>query len=460
MEEPFVMVNLSETALVVKSNPIMEGRFPKSLTPREMDLLTTLFTAVDPKSGDFSTIRIQIRDLIKLFGLENSNSAYERIAEISKQLLTRVVQIRDKEKNTLTQFQWLSHAEYIYNEGYAEYRFHDKLKPHLIEFSVYAKYVLGPFLALDSFYAKRIYELVIQYRNTATGNPKRWERKLTLEELRPLLGLEKGEYAKYANFKMRILEISRRQITERTDITLEYEEIKIGRGVGAIRFIATENNRPTDILHDPTLARLAGRLMGHGVNEDTARDLVREFGPTDPAWMAEACDNLERRMKGRKGEKPDNPAGWLIAEIRRGRPQMSLFEQEEREARERAKRSDTRRSEIDATLEPARAAYREARRAKVVEYGGQVDAMPKPARVALHDAFRDHLAKQPGGAIFAPRFVGGQSWTDAGILPHAVAFLREQFDDFDLPATEQDYAESNGLPNYAELMAEKKRLES
>lgn len=460
MEEPFVMVNLSETALVVKSNPIMEGRFPKSLTPREMDLLTTLFTAVDPKSGDFQTIRIEIKDLIKLFGLENSNSAYERIAEISKQLLTRVVQVRDKEKNTLTQFQWLSHAEYKYNEGYAEYRFHDKLKPHLIEFSVYAKYVLGPFLALDSFYAKRIYELVIQYRNTATGNPKRWERKISVEDLRPLLGLEKGEYKKYSHLKIRVLEISRRQITERTDITLEYEEIKIGRGVGAIRFIATENNRPTDILHDPTLARLTGRLMGHGVNEDTARALVREFGTDDPAWMAEACDNLETRMKGRKGEKPDNPAGWLVSEIRRGRPQMSLFEKEELEARENTKRATNRRAEIEAALEPVRTAYREARRAKVAEYGGQVDAMPKAARLALHDAFRDHLAKQPGGSIFAGRFVGGQSWTEPGTLPYAVAFLREQFDDFDFPATEQEYAEANGLPNYSELIDEKKRLES
>lgn len=459
MEEQFIMVNLSDAALVVKSNPIMEGRFTQSLTPREMDLLTTLFTAVDPKAVDFAMIRVQIKDLIKLFGLENSNSAYWHIAEISKQLLTRVVEVRDKERNTLIQYQWLSHAEYHYNEGYAEFKFHDKLKPHLLEFSVYAKYVLGPFLSLDSFYAKRIYELVIQYRNTARGNPKRWERTISLVDLRPYLGIKKNEYEKYANLKMRVLEHSRIKITDRTDITLEYEEIKLGRRVDSIRFIATENDRPADILHDPTLARLAGRLVGYGVNEEASRSLVLEWGQSDPAWIEEACESLERRLKG-KGAKPENPAGWLVAEVRRGRPQLSLFEREEQEKREQARKAEARKAEIEATLEPLRTSYREARRAKVAEYGGQVDAMPKAARVAVHDAFRDHLAKQPGGSIFAGRFVGGQSWTEPGTIPHAVAFFREQYEGFDFPATEQEYAEANGLPNYAELMEEKKRLES
>jgi hypothetical protein len=458
MEESFVTVSLNDATLVVKSNPILEGRYPKSLTPREMDLLTTLFSSIDPKAEDFITIRMEIRDLIKLFGLENSNSAYADIARISESLLTRVIQVRDKERNTLTQFQWLSVAEYHYNQGFAEYRFHDKLKPYLLEFSTYAKYVLGPFLSLDSFYAKRIYELLIQYRNTGRGAPKQWERTITIADLRAFLGMEKGEYLKYANLKMRVLEISRVQITERTDITLEYEEIKTGRRVTAIRFIATENERPTELLHDPTLARLAGRLMGHGVHEEMARSLIMEFGSMDTAWIAEACDNLESRMKGRKGEKPDNPAGWLIAEIRRGRPQLSLFEKEEREKRDIEKRDASRKAELHAIIDPIRKAYQEARRAKVAEYGARVDAMPKPARVALHDVFREYLKGQPGGLIFAPRFVGGQSWTEAGTLPHAIEFLREQFDDFDFPESEKLYAEANGLNDYDAIIAELKRL--
>lgn len=459
MEENFVMVNLSDAAFVIKPNPIMEGRFPRSLSPREMDLLTTLFTAVNPDSGDFATIRIPIKDLIKIFGRENSGSAHEDIARVSESLLTRVVQVRDKENNTLTQHQWLSRAKYHYNEGYAEFRFHDDLKPFLIEFSVYAKYVLGPFLALDSFYAKRIYELVIQYRNTARGEPKRWERTIPLAELRAYLGIEKSEYIRHANFKMRVLEISRRQITERTDITLEYTEHKTSRKVEAIRFIATENNRPSDMLHDPTFARLTGRLMAFGIKEEAARELVREWGSSDPAWIADACDNLEQRMKGKRGEKPDNPAGWLVAEIRRGRPQLSLFEQEEKERREQAQKLEARKTELAALLEPIRKGYSAARRSKVAEYGERADAMPKAARIAMHDAFREYLQGQPGGSIFAPRFVGGQSWTEQGILPHSVAFLRDQFDDFDLPENEQRYAEANGLPNYAELVAELKRLE-
>lgn len=450
MEEPFVMLDLQDTALVLKSNPILEGRYPKSLTPREMDLLTTLFTTIDVKSGELATVRIRIRDLIKLFGLESSNSAHSDIVRVSENLLSRVIKVYNKEENTLTQHHFLARAKYFYNEGIAEFKFHDELKPYLVELSVYAKYVLGPFLALDSFYAKRIYELLIQYKNTARGDKKTWEREFTILDLRGYLGIEKAEYAKYSHFKARILETARRQINDRTDIHIEYNEVKMGRKVSSVQFLVTLMERPAEILHDPSLARLAGRIMSHGVAEEKARELVQKCDQELIAW---ALDELARRLKG-KAEKPTNPAGWLVKAIEEDyRPQRSLFQVQEEEQRGEAARKQARIRELEETKQRVGKGYT----AYVVgQIRAVIEGLERNERIDLEHNFTEALRN--GGSFVASRFDGGQSWyAEPLVRPHAIRFLSERRAEF-RPISEAEYAKGQGVEGYEDLVKEYQKL--
>lgn len=457
MEDPFVMVDFNDTALVIKSNPIIEGQYPKSLSPREMDLLTTLFTSIDVRSGQISTVRVRIQDLIKLFGLENSNSAYSRIAQYTENLMSRVIKIRDKKRNTLKMFQFLSVARYMYNEGYAEFKFNDELLPYLIELSEYAKYVLGAFLALDSFYAKRIYELVIQYKNTGVGNPRTWERTISLADIRLCLGIEKGEYEKYSHLKSRLLETARTQISERTDIHLEYEEIKLGRRVDAIRFIATENRQPPDLLRDPARARLAGQLMSCGVAEASARELALNRSDDLIVW---ALDELGRKVK--KGEKIDNPAGWLVEAIENDwRPQQTLFDQARMTRQSEADAAAAKRQARIAEIEPIVKRVRSGYVAQVNEtIRAYIESLTRDDRITIEREFGEYIKRQKGSSFVSTRFDGGDTWySDRLVRPFSLRFLVEDRKYISI-MTAEEHAKSIGVDGFGDLDAEYTALTS
>lgn len=56
-----------------------------------------------------------------------------------------------------------------------------------------------------------------------------------MQELKGLLGVE-GKYEDYRNFKKKILEVLKKEITKHTTISVEYKPLKKGRSVVGIRF--------------------------------------------------------------------------------------------------------------------------------------------------------------------------------------------------------------------------------
>ncbi len=57
-----------------------------------------------------------------------------------------------------------------------------------------------------------------------------------LDDFRFKLGLAEGEYAKMANFKVRVLDTALNQINELTDIIASYEQHKSGRVISGFSF--------------------------------------------------------------------------------------------------------------------------------------------------------------------------------------------------------------------------------
>jgi hypothetical protein len=460
MEET-IMLKLDENALVVKSNPLLEGRFPKGLTPREMDLLTVLFTTIDYKATDLSTVRISIKDLIRLYGLNESNSAYESVAEVSERLLSRVVKVKDKKSKTLTQYQILSRAKYFMGEGVAEFRFHDELKPYLLDISEYAKHVLKPFLAIHSGYAKRIYELLIQYRNMASGSDRTWSRTISMTDLREYLSIEKDDYQKQSHFKSRVLDISRDQINERTDISFEYEEIRMGRRVDSIRFIVSENTKPvrTSLIIDENGVRVdsphLSRLIIHGVNESVATRLVANHSPEVIAYN---ITQLERNLKAKRGKKIENPAGWLVEAIESDRgEQQTIFDQQQEAEKKATAEAARKKKERISELEPIVTKIRKGYGAHVNNaICSVIDSMTKNDRITIEMAFYEYMKNQKGAKIFVSRFDGGdgKAWfADPMVRQYGIKYLSDHCPDF-MIFDKTAFAKRHGVENFEELEKE------
>lgn len=107
---------------------------------------------------------------------------------------------------------------------------HPELKPYILDIKQrYTKYFFKSITGLNSIYSMRLYELLKQYefRNS---------RSFNLEDLRFLLNITEGKYAKYTDFKKRVLLSSQKELQEKTDITFDFEEIRERRKVVRIDF--------------------------------------------------------------------------------------------------------------------------------------------------------------------------------------------------------------------------------
>lgn len=146
---------------------------------------------------------------------------------------------------------------------------------------------------------------------------------------------------------MRVVDMARREINAKTDILFDYQEIKEGRKVVALRFTIARNARadkPDPLRDDPRLARLVTRLTAHGMAEEAARAIVQAHEPELVEW---ATSDLARKLKAK--EAVENPAGWLRKAIEEDwRPQPTLFAQEQAQARKSERQAERVRLDQEA----------------------------------------------------------------------------------------------------------------
>ncbi|MEW9139553.1 replication initiation protein [Bacillus wiedmannii] len=231
-------LQIKENNIVSKSNTLIEANSRLNLVEQKM--LLCLASNIEPSDRDFKTYTFPIKQFHDLLGLSGSTK-YTELSKITKELLSKVIEIKVGEE--LIQVSWLSSAIYNKNKGTIDLRFDPLLKPFLLELSSkFTSYRLANVVKLKSTYAIRIYELLKQYENIK-------ERIISIENLRYYLDAI-DVYPNYANLKQRVLKPSQKELNQKTDISFEFEEIKLGRKVQKIRFIIrSQKKKDVDLVH-------------------------------------------------------------------------------------------------------------------------------------------------------------------------------------------------------------------
>lgn len=125
---------------------------------------------------------------------------------------------------------WVDKIGYIDDLGCVELVFASDVIPLITRLEArYTEYELKQVVGLQSEYAIRLYELIIQWRSVGKTN------LISLVELREKLGLV-DEYKRIEAFKRRVLDLAVKQINEHTDITVDYEQHKQGRVITGFTF--------------------------------------------------------------------------------------------------------------------------------------------------------------------------------------------------------------------------------
>ncbi len=128
---------------------------------------------------------------------------------------------------------WFSYSNYIGNYSTLELRFNPDLKPQLLLLkNNYTKYILKNICSLNSPNAIRIYELLKQYEYIGC-------RTIETIELKSMLGIQ-NKYKNFNDFKKYVIIPAQKELLK-TDILFEFEEIKKGRRIDALKFNIFKN---------------------------------------------------------------------------------------------------------------------------------------------------------------------------------------------------------------------------
>lgn len=229
------------TDLVVKSNSINEGFI--DMTKLQYKFTLYAISKIDKSDKkDFRKVCIHESELKELLEWKGEN-LYEYLKGFEDELLTKKLRFYSVDGERVN-INWFSYTKYNPKEGSLEIAFNHDLAPYLLDINIpYTKYLLDNVISLSSKYSTRIYELLIQ--DKFKGNLS-WERTISLEDLRKMLGIPDDKYPHYANFKRKAILQAQKEFIENpdTDITFKFEEIKRGRSVIAIRFLARYKEKP------------------------------------------------------------------------------------------------------------------------------------------------------------------------------------------------------------------------
>lgn len=214
--------------IVKKSNALARARWSAE-SVWEPRLVALLASKVRTDDTDFHVYEIPIQDVMP--ERERGGKDYREIEAVVDKVMSRVLTIRDDVGRGWTKYNVFSRCRYRPKDGILELGFHPDLRPHYLNLQThFAKYNLLEFLMLPSIYSQRVFEFLKSWDD-------KQETEISLADLHELLDVPESFRKDFRQLRIRVLEKSYKDIHNHTSLHYEWEPIKKGRSVVAIRFI-------------------------------------------------------------------------------------------------------------------------------------------------------------------------------------------------------------------------------
>lgn len=226
------MPNL-ERAMVYKSNSLVEASYRLSVAEQRILLACISQVRRDEFITDEVMYSVSAQDIAKLAETDG-NTAYRDLKEAALRLKRREIRIELEPNGTSKRKQilvcgWVQTIMYMENEGRVCLRFNKDMLPYLTKLTAqFTKYRLKAVARMDSAYAIRLYELLIQWREVG-------ERNVSVEWLRETFHVG-DKYPAIKDFKKWVIEPAVAQINEYSDLWVKWEQRKTARNVTHLLF--------------------------------------------------------------------------------------------------------------------------------------------------------------------------------------------------------------------------------
>lgn len=228
--------------LVVKDNALINASYNLELVEQRLILLAIVEARTSGKGvTPNNSLTITANSYMNHFDT-NRNTAYQALKDACNNLFERqfsYIETNTKGNKEVVRSRWVSEIRYIDNEASVKLIFSPTVAPliTLLEKN-FTSYELEQVAQLNSKYAVRLYEIVIAWHSTGKTP------MIAIDELRNRLGVLDDEYTVTADFKRWALDKPIKQINEKTEINLSYEQHKQGRKIVGFTFTIKQKSKP------------------------------------------------------------------------------------------------------------------------------------------------------------------------------------------------------------------------
>ncbi len=242
------MPKLNRNNLVAQGNKMIQGRY--SLTLNEKLLLQAMVSLINPKDQEFKDFCVTLDELCNILNVDRK-SATREFKKTSNKLLKRIIEI-EKPNGGWEGFQWVSHASV--EEGSVRLRFHDKLKPYLLDLKKsggFTQYRLWNVSGFRSNYSIRIYQLLKEHY----GKKIYTFEFATNDFKKMMLGVNSTKYKQFKFFRINVINIAQKELSEKdkatglykSDLGFDFTTRRTGRKISHLIFtIKTQQTKPIE----------------------------------------------------------------------------------------------------------------------------------------------------------------------------------------------------------------------
>jgi len=289
----------TDDRLVYQHNVITSGRYDYSACM--LDILFMVLSCLEKEKLEYT---IHTHDIEEITGRKWN---YKQLRDATAEIGSRLFEIETPE--VYRQLWLFEYVDYMKGTGSFKIKINESAKPYFFDLkNNFTALQLKSVLNCSSKYAKRLYAIARQWRSVGT---KRFE----IQELKQMLGLidKKGneQFERISDFKIKVLDIARKQISENTDIEIDYELKKRGREFyWIILHINSQKFKQLEIDFEKPLKtqKFISKLVMYGFSQEQAELISEKEKEKDFDIL---ITDLNEKIRQRK-LKIENSAGYLI----------------------------------------------------------------------------------------------------------------------------------------------------
>lgn len=224
----------SKNVAVAKSNELVNAVYRLSLVEAQL-LHFCIAWAREHQTGLDANkpLRLRVSDFAQRFGIGHDN-AYRQAKDALEGLYKRDLTLYATDPETgleeVIRTRWLTRYSYIDGAGVMSVIFSIDVMKHITRLErAFTSYSLNEIAGFSSYYAVRLYELLMQFKD------KGW-RTIGIEELRAAFGVAPSQYKLIAQFKRNTVDVAVAQINELTEWKVSYQNHKHGVKITGLTF--------------------------------------------------------------------------------------------------------------------------------------------------------------------------------------------------------------------------------